>query len=129
MDVDSAMNDLLQHVHWRQRIAKVDSELLIWGESGALRTIQDPKAEATEKRVSEGFLSVMQNYETRFLKGQDCLGRIITFVKVKNHKMGVYPTESYERFIPWHVETARMMMPETRGDGVRTMELDGAEIG
>ncbi|KAL9059470.1 MAG: hypothetical protein Q9162_001168 [Coniocarpon cinnabarinum] len=127
-DVVSALDDLLRHVHWRRRIAKVDSDLLPWGEAGAWRTVQNPDADPRERRIAEGFLSILQNEEARILKGTDRLGRIICFIKVKNHRAGLYPAESYERYLAWHCEISRMMMPETRGDGILLLDFEGYRV-
>ena len=118
MDVDCALDDLLRHIHWRRRIAQVDSELLPWGEAGAWRSLHDPHADPRERRVSEGFLRFPRTKTARILKGRDRQGRMIGYVQVKYNRMGIYPVESYERYIIFHVETANLMMGDSRGDGV-----------
>lgn len=87
-NVDDALDDLLRHVHWRRRILHVDSDILRQGEAGASRAIQDPRTDAKERRILEGYLSVLQQDVVKILRGRDHNGRIMGLINVRKHRQG-----------------------------------------
>ena len=117
-NVDNALDDLLKHVYWRRCILPVDVEVIPQGEPGALRVLRDKNADPRERKAAEGFLHILDKRICRILPKRDHLGRIMALITVRNHRAGVYPSISYLRYIVWHIEMARMLMGEARGDGI-----------
>lgn len=106
-DVQAAQVMALSTLHWRLKDMHVDDDIMIKGESHAIK--QSQSDDASEKKLGEDFLAQMRMGKS-FLHGLDKDGRPCCYVRVRLHHGGEQGQESLERFTVYTIETARMML-------------------
>jgi hypothetical protein len=106
-DVEKALVMLVSTMSWRHSEMKVDTDIVKYGEEGAVSDAQGGKSDA--KKVADDFLAQLRMGKS-FLHGVDKQGRPICVVRVRLHRQGEQCEESLERYTVYLIETARMVL-------------------
>jgi hypothetical protein len=106
-DVNAAGVMTVSALHWRLADAKVDSDVMLRGESGMLDLMNS--SDAAEKKEGGDFMAQIRMGKS-FVHGIDKDGRPCCFVRVRLHKPGEQSESSLERFTVYTIETARMLI-------------------
>ena len=106
-DVQAALVMMISTLHWRMQEMRVDDDIMLKGEGGALR--ESESANAAEKKEGEDLMAQLRMGKS-FLHGTDKEGRPCCYVRVRLHRQGEQSERSLERFTVYTIETARMML-------------------
>lgn len=106
-NVQNALVMLVATMHWRWQEMRVDGDVVLRGEGGALKdsTGSDPSA----KKEGSDFLAQLRMGKS-FLHGTDKDGRPICLVRVRLHRAGEQTEASLERYTVYTIETARLLL-------------------
>ncbi|KAJ3499751.1 hypothetical protein NLG97_g86 [Lecanicillium saksenae] len=106
-DVQNALVMFITAVNWRKHEMKLDEDIMLNGEAGALHDEMNGNDEA--KRVGKDFLAQLRMGKS-FLHGADKEGRPICIVRVRLHHGGEQTAESIEKYTVHIIETARLLI-------------------
>lgn len=107
-DVDAAFAGLLATSKWRVEVRHVD-EIVYNGEHGAYQTLKTSKNKR-ELKIAEGFLHLVK-VGTSYCRGVDWQGRPVFIQRACVMHSNTQPLESVRRFIVWHREILRLVIP------------------
>ncbi|KAL9623880.1 MAG: hypothetical protein Q9160_001872 [Pyrenula sp. 1 TL-2023] len=108
-DVQRALVMLISTMHWRLKDVRVDDDIMLRGERGAVEDAKSASLSATEKKEAEDFMQQLRMGKS-FMHGADKQGRPICLVRVRLHKGGEQSESSIERFTVYTIETARLLL-------------------
>ncbi|KAJ6788910.1 hypothetical protein PWT90_00121 [Aphanocladium album] len=106
-NVQNALVMFITAVNWRKNEMKLDEDIMLNGEAGALHEEQNGNGEA--KQVGKDFLAQLRMGKS-FLHGADKEGRPICVVRVRLHHGGEQTAESIEKYTVHIIETARLLI-------------------
>lgn len=107
-DVDAAFASIVATMKWRGQTRRVH-QIVFEGEHGAHQTLKTSK-DKRELKVAQGFLRLLK-VGTSFCRGLDWQGRPVLVQRACVMHSNTQPLESVRRFIIWHSEVLRLVMP------------------
>ena len=106
-DVDKALVMLISTISWRQTEMKVDNDVVLHGEGGALH--DSKSSDANAKKEGNDFMAQLRLGKS-FLHGTDKEGRPLCVVRVRLHHGGDQSERSLERYTVYVIETTRLLL-------------------
>lgn len=106
-DQQRALAMMVSTMHWRKDEQHVDDDVMMNGESGALKDSQS--SNPATKKEGQDFLAQLRLGKS-FIHGIDKEGRPISVVRVRLHKGGEQSERSLERYTVYTIETCRLAL-------------------
>lgn len=106
-DQQRALAMMISTMHWRKDEQHVDDDVMMNGESGALKDSQS--SDPATKKEGLDFLAQLRLGKS-FIHGIDKEGRPISVVRVRLHKGGEQSERSLERYTVYTIETCRLAL-------------------
>lgn len=108
-DVNAAVVMLMGALHWRTQTARLDQDIMLKGEGGALAVTQSSSASSTDKKLADDYLNQLRMGKA-FLHNTDKEGRPCAYVRVRLHRSSQQSNQALERFIIHFIETSRFVL-------------------
>ncbi|KAL5598495.1 hypothetical protein BROUX41_003568 [Berkeleyomyces rouxiae] len=124
-DVEKALIMLISAVSWRNTEMKLDTDIMVKGEAGAL---EDSLSGTGETKVDGVGLMDQIRMGKAFFHGCDKESRPLCFVRVRFHHQGEQSDASQERNTVLLIETARLMLQPPVETATIVFDMTGFSI-